>query len=165
MKQCLLIITLVFIALSAGASELDDYQGIKIEASTSDAEQGVKISGALSVFVNCGSQYAIWHQFPEIISYTLKDLDSGHVYESNYAELSISWGGDTVHEMYAKEPCNKIVSKEFSVLLTGIFLNQPPENEIFNFELKASYMGFSSNTVVIKNTPLILNSTTVGFSR
>jgi len=145
--------------LTTGAKELDDYQGINIEVSTSEVEQGVKISGALSMFVNCGSQYSTWNQFPETILFVLKDLDTGNIYESNNTELSISWDGNNVYEMYAQEPCDKIVTKEFLLTVTSIYFNHPPKTEVSNFELKASYLGFSSNIVLIKNTSLVLNST------
>ena len=159
MKRGLLFLSLFFIILSIGARELDDYQGINIETTESDLEQGLNINGSISMFVNCGSQYSVWNQFPQTILYVLKDLNTGDIYKSNDTELSISESGNSTYERYGKEPCNKIVTKEFSSSITSIYFNRPPKTEISNFELKASYMGFSSNALVIKNTSLILNST------
>lgn len=163
MKRSILIINALFIVLVIGAKELGDYQGINIKVSTSEPDQGLQISGALSVFVNCGSQYATWNQFPGTILYILKDLDNDVIYKSNDTELSISWDGNNVYEEYAKEPCDRIVTKEFSTRVSSIYFNQAPETEISNFELEASYLGFSSNTLVIKNNSIILNSTVGDF--
>lgn len=159
MKKIILFISLLFIVLNSGAKNLNDYQGISIEVVAHEGASGLKINGALSKFINCGSQYAIWNQFPRTILYVLKDLDTGNVYKSDDTLLSISRIGNSIYERYAKEPCNKIVTKEFSNSVTSINFSPSPKTEIFNFELTASYMGFSSNTLVINNTSLILNST------
>jgi hypothetical protein len=159
MKLILLIFNLLFITLSTEAKEMNNLQEMNIVVLDPEVGQGIKIGGTLSVFVKCGSQYAIWEQFPANIPFVLKDLDTDNVYESNYIELSISWDGNNVYEEYAEEPCDQVVSKDFTLTLTSVYLTSPPKTEVSNFELKAVYSGFSSNTLVIKGEPIILNST------
>jgi len=162
MKLSILVFNLLFITLATGAKDMESFQGMNLVVLNSEAGQGIKIGGTLSVFVKCGSQYATWNQFPADIPFVLKDLDTGNVYESNYIELSISWDGNNVYEEYAKEPCNQVVTKDFTLTLTSIEFTSPPKTEVSNFELKAEYSEFTSNTIVIKGEPIVLNST-IGF--
>ena len=139
---------------------MDDYQGLIIDVTTDDleGEDEIQINGQLSIFVNPGSQYAIWSQFPDSVLYTLKDLDNGETYESHDTELSISWDGNGVYDMYSDRPCNRIITEEFSTLLTDINFRNPPKTPLVNFELQASYLGHSSNSVTINNASVSLSS-------
>ncbi len=130
----------------------------EIEVSTDDFKTNgeIIINGELSIFVNCGSQYAIWYQFPETIQYTLKNIDTEDIFRSIDNERSISWNGNEVYDHYAKEPCNKIVTQRFSVFLKNIYFINPPENPIENFELTASYLGETSNSWTVNHVSVIL---------
>ena len=114
---------------------MDKYQGLKIEFNRYMYKESteIEISGALSVFVNCGSQYAIWSQFPSVIRYTVTDLDSKAVYQSVDNELSISLNGNNIYDEYAGKPCNKIVEENFSIKLADVYFIDPPKKEIRNF--------------------------------
>lgn len=155
-----LLVSLIFIfcSLLARAEMMDEYQGLKIQFDESSYKETneIKIHGALSTFTNCGSQYAIWYQFPSAIRYTLKDLDSGKTYQSIDNELSISWDGNDVYEEYAKKPCNQIIEEKFSVSLKDIYFIDPTIKEIKNFELTAYYAGHQSSPLVFKRKPLVL---------
>ncbi len=114
------------------------------------------LEGAFSVFVNCGSQYAIWYQFPNAIVYTLRDLDTGMVYESINFELSISHSGSSVYDKYAGLPCDRIVTEKFETVISDICFDDPPFEEIKNYEIAAHYLGCDSNTLIVINKPVKL---------
>lgn len=97
------------------------------------SQNSLFVRGELSTFVNCGSQYATWRQFPRVIRYKVIDLESNIVYTSIDMVLSISESGNEIFEHYGKEPCNQIVSKDFSVYLNEIYFQNAPKNEIVNF--------------------------------
>ncbi len=109
------------------------------------------MEGDFSVFVNCGSQYAIWYQFPNAIIYTIKDLDSGRIYESVNFELSISHSGNSVYAQYAEFPCDGIVTEKFETVISDIYFDDPPFEEIKNNEIAAHYLGCDSNTLIVLN--------------
>lgn len=125
MKLNFLVAGLTLISLSMEAKCMDNYQGLKLDIDTGAVNEtgDVVINGELSVFVKCGSQYAIWHQFPESITYTLKDLATGETFISSNNELSISWNGNEVYDEYAEKPCNKIITEKFTVFLNSIYFN------------------------------------------
>ena len=141
------------------AKHMDNYQGLKLEIGhkTSDRASDIEINGELSTFVKCGSQYAIWYQFPEIIMYTLKDLTTGKTFVSSDNELSISWDGNDIYDEYAEKPCNKIITEKISVSLNSIYFDDPPKTPIVNFELQAHYLNHSSDPLIIKNSKVILS--------
>jgi len=68
-------------------------QGLVISFDGNVQRTRIEIHGTYSTFVNCGSQYATWHQFPSAICYAIRDLDSGEIYLSINNELSISPSG------------------------------------------------------------------------
>ena len=49
-----------------------------------------------------------------------------------------------------------MVKKEFSTLLTDVYFKKPLKKTIVNFELHAYYSGHTSNTLIIKNTSIVL---------
>ena len=153
----LILIVLVLSSLTTKAESMDEYQGLKIQFDENKYKETktIQIDGLFAIFVNCGSQYAIWSQFSETIRYMLKDLDTGEVFMSIDNELSISWDGNQVYESYSREPCGKVIDKEFSIKLKDIYFLEPPEKSISNFELTAYYM-HESNKLTFKNTPLVL---------
>lgn len=87
-----------------GAEYMSVNQGsnIKFDSVKYKQTKTIIVNGVLSIFVNCGSQYALWYQFPRVIKYALKDLDSGNVYNSESNALSTSHDGNQIHEQYAK---------------------------------------------------------------
>lgn len=139
---------------------LSNAHGLSIwfDNSTYEERKDIVIHGNLSTFVNCGSQYAIWHQFPEAIKFTLQNLDSGEVYFSGGGELSISWDGNQVYEAYAKEPCNEVVSKFFSISLNSIYFRDLPKNTVKNFKLQAEYVGHTSNSLSFRGVQFKANN-------
>jgi len=140
---------------------MDELQGlaIQVDANSIKGKSGlVEIEGILSVYVNCGSQYSTWNQFPQTILYVLKDLDTGNIFESVNLELSISWDGNQVYDEYSKKPCNQVVTERFSTSLADISFINPSNQTITNFELHASYLGRISNVLVIKNAPTVLKN-------
>jgi len=118
----------------------------------------IEIHGTYSVFVNCGSQYAIWYQFPSAIRYTIKDLDSGNVYLSIDNELSISQSGNQVYDEYSKKECGKVVAENFSITLSDIYFINPPKQPLKNVEISCRYYNDVSNSVKILNKSLFLKS-------
>ncbi len=148
--------------MKSSSSKVDqngDYEGLKLEFDKNSymETKEIRIHGALSMFINCGSQYAIWHQFPNSIRYILKDLDSGEIYQSVNMELSISWDGNDIYEQYSKEPCDKIIEKEYSILLNDIYFIDSPKKIIKNFELNSNFMNFVSNILSFKDIPVEIN--------
>ncbi len=135
---------------------MSDNQGFSISYDHGSYEENkvIVVQGTLSTLVKCGSQYAVWHQFPQAVRYTLKDLDSASIYHSVDMALSISENGDEVYAHYAKEPCGKVVSQDFSIVLNDIYFQQPPKEEISHFQLYAEYWGFTSNSLTFAKTPL-----------
>lgn len=131
-------------------------QGLKItfDQASYNETKSIEVQGILSTFVNCGSQYATWRQFPGAINYTLKNLDTGDIYNSVDMMLSISESGNDIYDRYSKEPCNTIVSKDFSVVLNHIFFQKMSKTKVFNFELQAEYAGHKSNILIFKKIPL-----------
>jgi hypothetical protein len=160
MKVSILFVCLFIVSLTMGSDKMDEYQGLKIDVDPSDFKESgeVKINGEFSIFVNCGSQYSTWFQFPATIQYTLKDLDTGDIFKSMDNELSISWDGNEIYDHYAKEPCNRIITKGFSTTLTEIYFENPSKKPITNFELNASYLGHTSNSLTINNVSVVLNN-------
>lgn len=137
---------------------MSENQGLEIyfDENRAGEKDKVLIHGTLSIFVNCGSQYAIWSQFPRNVRYVIKDLDTEEVFESIDEELSISWSGNDVYDNYAKEPCNKVVKKSFSIPLDTLYFINPPE-KLKNVELYAHCLGHRSASIFI-NTELRLNT-------
>ncbi len=135
----------------------ENYSNLNIfcDKTCGDASE-IIISGSYSIFVNCGSQYAIWHQFPAAIHYTIKDMDSGEVYTSINNELSISPSDNQIYDDYAKRECGKIVTEKFSIVLTDIYFLSPPVDAIKNFELACRYYSDLSNTVQILDEKIYL---------
>ncbi|MDH5178172.1 MAG: hypothetical protein OEZ39_02040 [Gammaproteobacteria bacterium] len=118
-------------------------------------EKEIKIDGVLSTFINCCSQYAVWYQFPDIIRFKITDLDTGNVYESFSPDISYTHSGNRIYDMYSKMPCNKVVSKEFSIMLKSLYFPERPESIITDFELTADYC-HESNVLIFKDIPLEL---------
>lgn len=139
----------------AKAESMSDFEGFKIQFDESEYREvkAIEIRGAFATFVKCGSQYAIWSQFPGAIRYSLKDLDSNKIYQSANGELSISWDGSQVYDEYAKMPCDKVIEKEFSTALNDIYFVDSPKKAIRNFELHADYAGHTSNVIVFDKRP------------
>jgi hypothetical protein len=133
---------------------MDSTEGLdlSLDQKSYDETGDIKIDGRLSTFVNCGSQYAMWRQFPRAIKYTLKDLDSGATYNSIDMTLSISEHGTDIYEKYRQQPCDQVVSKSFTVNLNEVFFKESPNQPIKNFELQAEYAGHISDTLKITNT-------------
>lgn len=158
MLECLRIIFLHLCVLSfvlaskVEAHVLQNDQGLNLvfDDALYKKTKDIRVNGVFSIFVNCGSQYALWYQFPASIRYTLTDLDSGAIYFSVDNELSISWSDNQVYEAYAKEPCNQIISKTFSVLLNDIYFQNVPRKKINHFKLQAEYAGQTSNPLTFK---------------
>ncbi len=151
----LLLLTL---QLHSAMAKMSDTKGLKIRLNEDQAldKNKVQIDGHFSTFVTCGSQYATWHQFPETINYTIKDLKTGETYQSIDNTLSISWDGNEVYEEYSNKPCDQIISEDFSVYIEDVYFIEAPENLIENFELTAEYFGYKSNTIVVNNSKLKL---------
>lgn len=131
---------------------------ITIDQISSGEPKNIIIRGVLSTFVNCGSQYATWRQFPRAIRYTVKNLANADIYNSINMELSISESGNDIFDFYSKEPCDTVVSKDFSVSLNNIYFEKAPKAEIYKFELQAEYAGHRSNTVTLKDIPISLKT-------
>ena len=133
-------------------------QGLIISFDESVDQTQIEIHGTYTTFVNCGSQYAIWHQFPSAIRYAIKDLDSGEIYLSINNELSISPSDNQIYEAYSKKECGKVVSESFSVVLNDIYFVSSPKTPIKNLEISCSYYNTPSNSVKILNASLLLKS-------
>ncbi len=148
-----IILTSIMFGSIAKADSMSDSKEFKIRFDESKYREteNIVIHGTFTTFVKCGSQYAIWNQFPGAVRYTLKDLDTNKTYQSVNTELSISWDGNQVYDEYAKMPCDKVIGKEFSVALNDVYFLDTPENAIENFELHAEYAGRTSNTIAAKN--------------
>ncbi|MBU2862472.1 hypothetical protein KO489_01300 [Reinekea forsetii] len=147
----------VMFGWALGDDNLESEQGFLVALEQSSALEGVlKISGEFSIFVNCGSQYAIWDQFPDTVEYSIKDLDSGEVFKSVSEKLSISWDGNDIYEHYSNEPCDQVVTKAFSATITDINFLTAPSKTLTNVELYARYEGIQSNMLSVKNFPLAL---------
>ncbi len=162
MKTILLsLVTLLVLAnFVCGKTKMNDEQGLKIISNNQPNENhnSLFVQGELSTFVNSGSQYATWGQFPRAIQYKIIDLDTDEVYTSIDMMLSISESGNENFERYGKEPCNQVVSKEFSVSLHEIYFQNAPKNAICNFELQAEYAGHKSNILKFIKTPFQMKS-------
>lgn len=156
----LLTLLLGFNMSSLQAKPTENGEGLTIELDEFlyQQEKQIYIKGVFGIFVNCGSQYAIWGQFPQVIRYKLKDLDSGIVYQSINRELSISWNGNQVYEEYAKKPCNKIITEQFSENLQEIYFENASKMSVKNYMLQAEYMNFVSAWIKIENKPIQLKS-------
>ncbi len=137
-----------------------DGQGltIRLDEKTSSDNQAIYLSGKFSVFVNCGSQYAIWGQFPQVINYKVKDLDSGTIYTSINREMSISWNGNSVYEEYSRQPCNQIVSEVFVEDLQNLYFREGAEKSPSRYAMQAGFMEFYSEWLTIENKPIKLKT-------
>lgn len=133
---------------------LDQKFTIRFDKEAYSEREEVVIHGSFSMYVNCGSQYAVWGQFPEGVYYTLEDFDSGITYESMSGELSISWDGNQVYEQYANMPCNRVVKEPYSIALKDVIFSKLTNNAIKNFKLSAHYLSTKSNELTFVNTPL-----------
>ncbi len=155
-----LIAFLFFINPVYGKNKMNDEQGLKIISNNQPNEKynSFFVDVELSTFVNCGSQYATWRQFPMAIQYKIIDLDTNKVYTSIDMMLSISESGNEIFERYRKEPCNQVVSKKFSVSLDEIYFQNRPKNAILNFELQAEYAGYKSNKLKFLKAPFNIKS-------
>jgi hypothetical protein len=143
-----------------GANEMSKKQELKI---TFDQDfyketKNFRIFGTLSTFVNCGSQYATWRQFPQAMQYRLVNLDSGETHTSVNMMLSISESGNEIFDHYGKQPCDQVVSKDFSISLNEVYFNESSKSAISNFELQAEYAGHTSNTLTFTKTPLSIKT-------
>ncbi len=149
-----------FYSITSGVEAVEDFQGIKIDFNHQKYQEQHKLEiiGSFAMFINCGSQYAIWSQFPDVIRYSLTDLDSKTTYQSIDNELSISWDGNEVYDRYASEPCDKIVEKTFSMELANVYFQDAPKDPITNWTLSAFYLGYESNLLTFNHTSLILKS-------
>ena len=151
---------LVLAGFLYGEDKMNNSQGLKIisDYQLNKTQNSLLVHGELSTFVNCGSQYATWRQFPRAIQYKVIDLESNKVYTSIDMMLSISENGNEIFDRYGKEPCNQIVSKKFSVNLNEIYFQDSSKSEIVNFELQAEYVGHKSNILKFVNTPFQIKS-------
>lgn len=152
-----------FLALSGfglGANEMNNDQGLKIvfDQELYNETKNFRVQGVLSTFVNCGSQYATWRQFPQAIQYKLINLVSGDIYISIDGTLSISESGNKIYDYYSKQPCNQVVSQDFFVDLNQIYFQNAPKSEILNFELQAEYVGHKSNILKFTKKPFHITS-------
>ena len=157
-KFIALIGVIVFVSFHVGASTLDNEQGLNIVVEKSQESADVIIDVEFSIFVNCGGQYAVWHQFENATLFTVKDLDTGVTYKSIDGSISISLNGNEVYDHYSKEPCDRVVTNRFSVPLSDIHFINASEKPITNMEISAFYFGYESNVSVIKNTSILLKS-------
>lgn len=148
-----LILLLTLNGLNAGAKEVIKDQGFNIEFDQAlyNETKVINLQGSLSTFVNCGSQYATWRQFPRAVNYTIKNLDTNEIYNSIDMQLSISEEGNYIFDKYAKEPCDTVVSKDFFASLDDIYFEKAPKANILNFELQTEYAGHKSNVLIFKN--------------
>ena len=153
-----IIILLVLANYVYGGAKMTGDQGFEINSNYKLHKNSLLVQGELSTFVNCGSQYATWRQFPGAIQYKVIDLESNKVYTSINMMLSISEDGNEIFEHYSKEPCSKIVSKDFSIDLSDIYFQDAPKIKIVNFEFQAEYLGHKSNVLKFVNIPLQMNS-------
>ena len=155
-----LSVLFVFTGYVYGETKMINGQGLKIDSNYQPHKNpnSLFVQGELSTFVSCGSQYATWRQFPGAVQYKVIDLESNKVYASIGMMLSISESDNEIFDRYAKEPCNQIVSKDFSVNLNEVYFQGAPNNEIVNFELQAEYMGHKSNVLKLVNTPFQMKS-------
>ena len=148
---------LFFVNGDCMASGGDEYFKIYFDDNAYKENKNVVIRGTLSTFVKCGSQYAVWRQFPDSISYTIKNLDSGTVYSSINMELSISESGDDIYDEYNETPCDKIVSQDFLIDLSDLFFQIPSQIEVKHFEVFAEYLNFKSNILFLDGVSVNLN--------
>jgi hypothetical protein len=66
-------------------------------------------------------------------------------------ELSISHSGNSVYAQYAEFPCDGIVTEKFETVISDIYFDDPPFEEIKNNEIAAHYLGCDSNTLIVLN--------------
>ncbi|MET0355327.1 MAG: hypothetical protein ABW044_01050 [Cellvibrio sp.] len=137
------------------SAELNRDLRISFDEKSYTEKNEIRLNGSYSTFVNCGSQYAIWYQFPKAIRYTVKDLDSGEVYMSIDNQLSISHSGNQIYETYSKKDCGKVVTESFSVSLNDIYFIKPAA-VLKNIEVSCSYFNHPSNVVKILNKSIRL---------
>ena len=155
-KAVINVLLLIFVSeCCMGAENMSNQQGLKLkyDSLSYKENQDIIIQGTFSIFVKCGSQYAIWRQFPDAINYTLKNLDSGNEMFSINMELSINEQGNEIYEEFNKMPCNQIVKKEFNVSLSDVYFQSSQQEKISHFELQAEYFGFKSNLLIFNNKP------------
>lgn len=138
----------------AGPAVTAETPGLTIEQDAAASRQAGQliIKGVLATFVNCGSQYAIWHQFPAGVRFRLTDLETGRVHESPNREMSISWNGNQVYEHYRKAPCDSVVRQDFSLSLAEVFPPGDAPVSVRHFSLQAEYVGHRSNTLHFRDT-------------
>ena len=155
-----LILVLLIYCQFIKAEIIDESQALilKFNHDFYEVDKGMVFDGSLSIFVNCGSQYATWYQFPSSIAYLIKDLDTDIIYKSENSERSISHSGNRIYDIYSKKPCNQIVTKEFHVKLKDIYFSPSVTKVITNFELTAFYYNKKSNSLIFNDTPLNLKS-------
>lgn len=159
-----LTIMFVFMSIAMNSSQADqpteNIEGLTIQLDESlyQQEKQIHIKGIFGIFVNCGSQYAIWGQFPQVINYKVKDLDSGAIYISINREMSISWSGNSVYEEFSRKPCNEIVSEAFEEDLQNLYFKEVPEKTIYRYAVQAEYMKFVSDWLTIENKPIKLKT-------
>lgn len=151
LKFITVIGTVIITSCNLEANILDKEQRLNISVENRLENGDIMINVQLSIFVNCGSQYAIWDQFPTTTLFTLKDIDTGIIYKSVDDVLSISWDGNEVYDHYGKEPCDKIVTENFSIALSEIYFREETKTPVVNFELDAYYLGLQSNLLVIND--------------
>ncbi len=156
----LALLTLIYSYTSEvnGKERMNQTQGLRIQLSHDAAndKNKLRIEGSFSVFVNCGSQYAIWSQFPETIMFTIKNLESGQEYESIDNHLSISWDGNQVYDEYSQKPCDQIVTEKFSIAVDDVYFKDALEDVLGNIELTAKYLEFTSNSINVKDSKIRL---------
>jgi|GEM_PF-1426936 len=140
-------------------NSMSDWEGLKIFFDKEKYKETGEITfhGVFATFVKCGCQYSTWYLFPDKISYILKDLDKGEVYKSVDMDITISHDGNSIYDEYAKEPCDKVVSKNFSINIKEIWFENSPSNEVQNFEISAQYLGYTSNVLIVRSISLKLS--------
>lgn len=131
---------------------MSKFQGLKIKLNENATKGKFQVDGSFSTFVSCGSQYAMWSQFPKGVIYFIKDIKTNQVYESINNELSISWNGNEVYQEFSKKSCNEIVTEEFSVFLGDIYFEDAPAHLLESFELVAKYLKYTSNRISIESS-------------
>lgn len=111
------------------------------------AERRLIIHGSYRTWVNCGSQLAIWAQFPREVEFEIVDLASGQSFVSASAPLSVSHHQSTI-EYYGSLPCDQMVEQAFTVELAQFYFQPPAATPPMN--IVARFLGTRSNVLLIE---------------
>ena len=119
---------------------------IALDTNAYRQKQQLLITGSYRTWVNCGSQLAIWVQFPREIGFQILDLGSGQTFASVSAPMSVSYAASTIEEFH-NMPCDQMVEQPFSVDLAELYLRPPAAKE--PMKISAQFLGTRSNVLLI----------------